>query len=148
MKLDQVTWYSKLLAAILFVALPFVGFCLGMKYQQAITISQKVPANSIPKTGDTNIAIKADQLTLKTTYENGFLKYSGEVELPSPCHQLKDQSLVMESYPEQVQIRLMVESPQPGVACVQVITDKEFSGQIKVSDKATVSVHLNGQKVK
>ena len=29
---NKVTWYSKLLALILFVALPFIGFWLGMKY--------------------------------------------------------------------------------------------------------------------
>lgn len=30
----KVTWYSKLLALGLFIALPFIGFCLGMRYEQ------------------------------------------------------------------------------------------------------------------
>src|ERR1044072_2461483 len=30
---NKVTWYSKLLALILFVALPFTGFYLGIKYE-------------------------------------------------------------------------------------------------------------------
>jgi len=33
-KYNKVTWYSKLLALILFVILPFIGFYLGMKYAE------------------------------------------------------------------------------------------------------------------
>jgi hypothetical protein len=153
MKFRQVTWYSKLLALALFVALPFVGFYVGMKYQQAVAPPKEVKVgtpSAVPKVGNkstTNITIKTDKLTLKTTYENGFLKYSGAVQLPTPCHQLKDQSGVMESYPEQVRIQLVVEPPPSGTVCTQVITEKEFSGQVKVSEKATISVYLNGKKV-
>ena len=40
---NKVTWYSKLLALILFVALPFIGFCLGVRYGKAlVTIEQAV----------------------------------------------------------------------------------------------------------
>ncbi|MBI4085949.1 MAG: hypothetical protein HY433_01750 [Candidatus Liptonbacteria bacterium] len=30
---NKVTWYSKLLALALFVALPFIGFYFGVKYE-------------------------------------------------------------------------------------------------------------------
>ena len=32
---NKVTWYSKLVALALFVALPFIGFYLGVKYEKA-----------------------------------------------------------------------------------------------------------------
>ncbi len=38
--LFTVTTFSKLLAAILFIVLPFIGFYLGMRYQQKLIINQ------------------------------------------------------------------------------------------------------------
>ena len=32
---NKVTWYSKVLALALFVALPFIGFYFGVKYENA-----------------------------------------------------------------------------------------------------------------
>jgi hypothetical protein len=40
--LFTVTTFSKLLALSLFIILPFVGFYLGMQYQQKITVSAPV----------------------------------------------------------------------------------------------------------
>jgi hypothetical protein len=40
--LTTVTLFSKLLAMALFIALPFAGFYLGMKYQEKITVSNPV----------------------------------------------------------------------------------------------------------
>lgn len=31
---NKVTWYSKLLALVIFITLPFVGFYLGVKYEE------------------------------------------------------------------------------------------------------------------
>lgn len=33
-ELHKVTWYSKLAALLLFIALPFIGFYLGVKFQE------------------------------------------------------------------------------------------------------------------
>lgn len=33
---NKVTWYSKLLALIIFILFPIIGFCLGMQYQKAV----------------------------------------------------------------------------------------------------------------
>jgi hypothetical protein len=40
--LFTITTFSKLLAMILFIALPFLGFYLGMQYQQKVTITTPV----------------------------------------------------------------------------------------------------------
>lgn len=36
---NKVTWYSKIIALILFVSLPFIGFYFGTVYQQATAIN-------------------------------------------------------------------------------------------------------------
>lgn len=38
---NKVTWYSKIIALILFVSLPFIGFCLGVSYQRNISTGEK-----------------------------------------------------------------------------------------------------------
>jgi hypothetical protein len=48
--LFTVTTFSKILAMALFIALPFIGFYLGMQYQQKITVSPDMPENNIPLT--------------------------------------------------------------------------------------------------
>ena len=42
-----VTTTSKLIAIILFVSLPFIGFYLGNKYQRLITVEKTVGSNVI-----------------------------------------------------------------------------------------------------
>jgi hypothetical protein len=91
--------------------------------------------------------INTDQVKLSTRYEGGVLKYSLTVELPSPCYILTHETRILESYPEQVHIELKVEDPPSGEVCAQVITQKNFSGEARVSEKAKVSVYLNGKKV-
>lgn len=46
MKWNVVTWYSKLLALALFVALPFIGFYYGNQYGQALQANTDVVTNS------------------------------------------------------------------------------------------------------
>ena len=43
---NKVTWYSKLLALILFVALPFIGFYYGMEYEKTLTSIDKEPSTT------------------------------------------------------------------------------------------------------
>jgi len=149
LKFREVTWYSKLFALILFVALPFLGFYAGMKYEQAVAPSSENTSTASAKPNGSQVGwktlVQTNQITVKTKYEGGVLKYAGTVQIPTPCYKLKDETVVLESFPEQVQIRLAV--VQTRGICAQVITNKEFSGQVKVSEKAVISVFLNGEKI-
>jgi hypothetical protein len=40
---NKVTWYSKLLALVLFVALPFIGFCYGVRYGKIVAAIGQTP---------------------------------------------------------------------------------------------------------
>ena len=139
MNFNRETWYSKAIAIFLFFVFPIAAFYLGVKYQKSIvykvksTISSyKVPAKS--------------KATFQKSFEDNLLKYNGTVEAPTPCHEIRQETKIMESYPEQVRIDLTIENPAPGNVCVQQITKKEFSGEVKVSESATVSVFLDGEK--
>ena len=146
MQFNKVTWYSKVIAMILFIALTFVGFYLGVKYQERINPPTTIVVE--PRNGSsTKTVVNTDQVTLKTTYENGTLKYSGTVQLPTPCHGVNHEVTVLESFPEQVQIKVTIEVPEAPVICAGVITPKEFSGEVQVSEDATVSVYLNDKKI-
>ncbi len=155
MKLNQVTWYSKLAALILFILLPFAGFYLGMKYQEALSppsstsylINPGAPNSSSSATKNATQTINKDGVTISITNKDGTLTYSGTVEFPTPCYKLNVDSIVAESYPEQVQIKLTTEPQNRGEFCAAVLTKKTFSGTVKVSASAKVYIYLNDQKI-
>lgn len=140
MNFNRETWYSKSIAIFLFFALPIVAFYLGIKYQKSIVYKIKSTIASSPS------PVKS-KVTFQKSYEDNLLKYQGKVEVPSPCHDLRQETKIMESFPEQIRLDLTVENPAPGNVCAQQITKKDFSGEIKVSESATVSVFLDGEKV-
>jgi hypothetical protein len=73
--LFTVTTFSKLLAMFLFIVLPFVGFYLGMKYQEKVTVTTptipQVQKSAIP----TSTIIPIDTSNWKT-YSNTKTSYS------------------------------------------------------------------------
>ena len=150
MKFTEVTWYSKLGALLLIIILPIVGFYLGMIYSQGSGYSTTGSVSIVDKTKDTDTKtiVNSEKISLKTSFKNGKLEYSGSVQLPSPCHKLDIQTSVAESYPEQVQISLEILDPDPEMLCATVVEEKEFSGELDVSANASISVSLNSEKVK
>ena len=153
MKFTQVTWYSKLLALTLFVALPFIGFCAGVWYQKQISPNQdgSVVVIDTDKKDESKTVVDSNKVSLKTSFKNGVLTYSGTVQVPTACYNIRGETVVLESYPEQVQIRLTTEELKPGPTmgvCAQVATTKEVSGELKVSENASVSVYLNDELVR
>ncbi len=160
MKFTQVTWYSKLVAAVLLVALPFIGFYAGMWYQRnistetsdVVTNDSKTATDSASTEGWTTVA-DTEKITAQTKHESGTLRYKGTAQVPTACYKLKDETTVLESFPEQVQIRISVgqtksSTPDAIGVCAQVITDLEFSGQVQVSKDAVVTVFLDGEQIK
>lgn len=150
MKWNEVTWYSKLGALFLIIILPVVGFYLGMIYSLGSSDSATGSVSIVDKIKDTDnkTVVGSEKVTLKTSFKNGKLEYSGSVQLPSPCHKLDIQTTVAESYPEQVYISLEIIDPDPGMLCATVIEEKEFSGKLSVSANASIFVSLNGERVR
>ena len=140
MNLNRETWYPKAIAIFLFLAFPIAAFYLGAKYQKSIVYKVKSTILS------PQVPVKS-KVTFQKSYEDNLLKYQGTVEVPSPCHNLIPETKVMESYPEQVRIDLTITDPSLGIFCTQQITQKDFSGEHKVSEGVKVTVFLNGEKV-
>lgn len=59
-------------------------------------------------------------------------------EKPTPCHEVKHDSVILESYPEQVTVNLSILSPEPDVICAQVEEDFEVAGLFQASKEAKV----------
>jgi len=138
MNLNRETWYSKAIAIFLFFAFSIAAFYLGAKYEKSTALRNTGAVVSSPS---------RSKVVFQKSYEDNLLKYQGTVEVPSPCHNLIPETKVMESYPEQVRIDLTITDPSPGIFCTQQITQKDFSGEHKVSEGVKVTVFLNGEKV-
>ncbi|MCE9644240.1 hypothetical protein K8Q93_03300 [Candidatus Parcubacteria bacterium] len=77
-------------------------------------------------------------------YRHGAHIYVGELDVPSTCHRIDAESIVRESYPEQVSINLSVLTD--GDSCEQRQTLKRFKVAFQASPEARVSVFLDGKR--
>ncbi|HSX57731.1 MAG TPA: hypothetical protein VLE47_00470 [Candidatus Saccharimonadales bacterium] len=157
MKFNQVTWYSKLIALILFVALPFIGFYLGMQYQelthpttevQTTTVSNSFTATTSANTTNdqSNISIKTDQVSVNAVEKNGLVTYSGTVQLPTPCTNLNVDATASRTDPSVVSIQLTTQPTD--TVCAQVVTPKPFSGEVAAPKGVQIHVFYNGSQIK
>ena len=138
MNLNCETWHSKAIAIFLFFAFSIAAFYLGAKYEKSTALRNTGAVVSSPS---------RSKVVFQKSYEDNLLKYQGTVEVPSPCHDIRQETKIMESFPEQVRIDLSIENPTPDNVCAQRITQKDFSGEVKVSESASVLVFLDGKKV-
>jgi hypothetical protein len=95
-------------------------------------------ATDSPLGGENTAAI------LKRTYQDGTHTWEGAISLPTPCTRLETPTVtVAESYPELVRISLV--SVASADICAQVITERTFTVSFQASEKATVSITLDGK---
>lgn len=72
---------------------------------------------------------------------NNLWKYVITGSLPTPCHSLKVDVIVRESFPEQVSVIASILDPKEEV-CIQVLTPIEESGSFQASEGASVEFRL------
>lgn len=77
------------------------------------------------------------------TFAKSVHNISGTMQVPTPCHELKVEARIMESYPEQVVVDFNI--VDTGAICVQVIADKPWSVEFIASEQARISARVNGQ---
>lgn len=81
---NAVTWYSRILALILLIALPFVGFYIGTIYQQAIspqintTTNPATPVNKNPNPGALDVR---DIFSAPWKYTDQKVKISARIDI-------------------------------------------------------------------
>jgi|GEM_PF-2549695 len=83
----------------------------------------------------------------KVSYSNGMLSYSIPVSKPTPCHEVKTDMLVMESYPVQLRLNIEITPPKGDVFCAQVIAEQMVEGTFEIDHKpGTFSAYINDEK--
>jgi len=87
--------------------------------------------------------VNQDNFALTYTYNgNNQWEYTVTGTLPTPCVNVTTDALVMESYPEQVRIRVKKEDSSSTDLCIAMIKDYSYSGTFSASSKATVSLSI------
>jgi len=89
--LFTVTTFSKLLTMFLFVLLPFIGFYLGMQYQQRVTVAPVVSGVQKPVTPSPTPLIDVSSWK---TYENTNYYFSFSYPLENKYRLIEDHSLI------------------------------------------------------
>lgn len=130
---NRVTWYSKILALILFVALPFIGFWYGIQYGKALQAVHDTPAVTQPSYYENVAAWQTDERS-----DAGFsLAYPLDFD-PSDNYALAPST----------DWRFNVDESQPGVLTFTLMVPRAFDPQTNFADaKLTVGYSANNAAV-
>jgi len=85
------------------------------------------------------------RIDAKHYFVDGVHTFVGEIQMPTPCDLLAVDSLVMESYPEQIRLDFTVVNNSE--MCAQVVTAQRFKASATASEAATVSATFMGRAV-
>lgn len=145
MKWNSVTWYSKLLAMILFVSLPFIGFYLGTRFDEATKPAKNENLDKIQE-GYTTI-VDTDEISVEIKNDNGLLLYKGRAQAPDSCNYLLSESTFVSSENKIPVLKIDVKKKTGTTqTCVQVISDLQFSGSIETAS-SNLTIYFNDQKL-
>ena len=87
---NKVTWYSKLLALVIFVALPFIGFYYGAQYGKTVAAIGQTSTSSV---------------TAQTTSDNGTAYYSDPAEWQTDANNVPSASRIQSIFKPTTTIR-------------------------------------------
>ncbi len=73
---------------------------------------------------------------------NSRWEYTVTGQLPNPCYNAEVDSIVAESYPEQVTVTVTIQEPKADMICTQVIQDFKYNGTFSASEKAEITLSV------
>lgn len=92
---------------------------------------------------DEGNSITTDNFVFSYNYKGDNLwEYTINGTLPNPCYTMKTESIVKESYPEQVTVTSTITEPSADFICTQVIQEIHEVGEFQASEFASVSFQL------
>jgi hypothetical protein len=95
---------------------------------------------------DTKTANPSKSGEFEIIYADGKISYAGTIEKPTPCDTLKVEEVLLESYPEQVIIDILIEKSD--MMCAQVISYEDVLGEIELANPpASVTIRLQGEDI-
>jgi hypothetical protein len=104
---------------------------------------RKDPIQEEDITEDSNTEACYDNISFDYYYKgNNLWQYNVTGTLPNPCYTISVESVVMESYPEQVIVKSTITKPDPETMCIQVIQEVEEEGEFEASEQATVTFEM------
>lgn len=87
--------------------------------------------------------ITSEDFTLEKEYisENTWeFKITGQ--FPNPCYSATVETVIAESYPEQVTITVNIIEPSKDIVCIQVISPFEYEGTFSASQQALITLNI------
>jgi len=144
--LFTVTTFSKFLAMFLFILLPFVGFYLGMKYQQIVPLNTETISSSAPETKTASKYISYQDIQAPT----GDIVY--QTEIPSDWTAYTNYTSTSSVYdtnlgPSHYSLSFENSSETTGmITSITIFYSKSSSGLSKIADGSlnTKTVNIDG----
>lgn len=85
-------------------------------------------------------------MTALHQFRNGRHIVAGEVDLPTPCHDLNYETVVTQTSPQQVMINFTTNSNNADV-CAQVLTAARYKVEFQAAENAVIQATWNGGPV-
>lgn len=79
------------------------------------------------------------------SYSEGGYSYVSTIQKPTPCHVVTTEVVIRERFPEDVDLKFYI--VDSGDICIQVIGEEQVTGEIAVSEVATINVFVNDRRI-
>lgn len=136
--------------SIILVTVLFALLVLGMFIYANLKQTELQKTNLVEEPVTTAVVdtdyLYITQVDAKHFFADGAHTLVGEISMPTPCDLLESESVVMESYPEQVTINFSALNNSDD--CVQVITPQRFRVDIQASKIAQFSATFADRPIK
>ena len=127
--------FSTALLALLVIGLALGGWIYFLNKSDTSPTFPDEATSPLPQT-----------LTVRHQYSEGEHRYSGSVNVPTPCHSLVSQAIVrLELEPDEVMLNLTTSTDKE--ECEQKVTLKIFLIAFKADAHALVAATLNGKNI-
>ncbi len=123
-------------------------FCLVIIGMFAFAYIKKTEIAQVPletEEPDTVPYPSIERVDAKHYFINGTHTLVGELIMPTPCDLLETEAVVMESYPEKININFNVINNSE--MCAQVLTTQRFKVSATASEEATFSATFMGRNI-
>lgn len=130
--------------AIIILAGVFVLVIGGMF---AYAYMKRAEMNTVPQNHEIPVEddVAMTRVDAKHFYNDGIHTVAGEVMMPTPCDLLQTDSIVRESFPEQVTVAFTVVNHTD--MCAQVVTAQRFKESFSASEDAVISGTWEGNAI-
>ncbi|MBL8015177.1 MAG: hypothetical protein JNK26_03235 [Candidatus Doudnabacteria bacterium] len=127
--------------ALVFLSILLVG-CTPQTSGTGSTSSSSSTSTSSDGSVDP-VQINQGDVDMEATYQgNSQWRYVLVTVLPNPCYGFRTEAVVAESYPEQVTVKAIKETPAAGTACAQVIDRRQIEGSFAAGPQAKLSLEV------